>query len=131
MMYFRTDAPAGLPYELRVMEETLGLPQGGAFRKMCGAETVSGLVQSEIRCMENVKQALGASTDLYFAAEYNAVPKLCEISRETLREDLPLLTAAEGVGASWSLFGASDAFVDEWIRIVADEIPDETNGGIE
>ncbi len=101
MLYRRTDAPAGLPYEIRVMNETIGshyMPD------------LASYVRHEIQRMTQVRSAVGASARILCGMEFNRVPPIAPVTPEMIQEDVSWLRecGAEGIVASWSLLSSPD-----------------------
>ena len=118
MMYFRTDAPAGLPYEMDVLRGAVGDQLYAEFAALCGAKTVNDLVRGDVEVMRNIREKYAPSVPVYYGMEYNFVPGLAEITPDTLRQDIPVLKSlnVDGIAGCWSLDEAPVENADAFIR---------------
>lgn len=107
MLYLRTDAPAGLSYELRVMDEALG--DKNLLMRLLQTDTLEALAAGESRRMSMIKATAGFSADIFCGVEYCSVQGITYVSPETLRNDIRLLQSAnaEGIAGCWNLLYAT------------------------
>jgi len=116
MLYLRTDAPAGLPYELRVMDEALG--DRNPMMRLLQTDTFKALAASESRRMSMIKAASGFSADIFCGVEYCSVQGITYVSPETLRSDIRLLREAdaEGIAGCWNLLYATPENISAFVE---------------
>lgn len=106
MLYLQTDAPAGLPYEMRVMDEALGGTEKNAVMRLLEEKDLRSFASGEVARMARVKAAKGFAADILCGVEYNRVLPITPASPDTIHQDIAGLRAAgaEGITASWNLF---------------------------
>ena len=113
MFYMNTDAPAGLPYELDVMDRALP----GARESLLGLRSAASVPEFAAREIRETA-ALLPRTALYCGIEYNRVMPITPIGPSEMREELRVVrgAGAAGVVLSWTLFHADDAVIDAIIE---------------
>lgn len=121
MLYLQTDAPAGLPYEIRMMDEALGRKGVNDAMRLLGENDLQALVRGEVNRMAQVKKHKGFAADILCGMEYNRVLPITPASPETVFSDATMLrlAGAEGITASWNLFFAPEENVDALLKALA------------
>ncbi len=113
MLYLRTDAPAGLPYEIRMMDEAAG--NRNPLLALLGANNLKTFVKGEVERMAQLK------TDVLCGFEYNRVLPIAPTTPQIIREDVRWLLScgADGVTACWNLFSTPEEHVDALFETLA------------
>ncbi len=117
MMYLHTDAPAGLPYELDVLEQAVGRGSKKLLMALCGGTGLDDYAAAEIRRMMLMVRQTSPAVQVYCGMEYNRVPVLAPVGPEQIMHSLRVFRSAgaEGVMPAWSLISAPEENVDALI----------------
>ncbi len=117
MMYLHTDAPAGLPYELDVLEQAVGKSSKKLLMALCGGTGTDDYAAAEIRRMMLLAGQASPAVHVYCGMEYNRVPVLAPVGPEQILHSLRVFRSAgaEGVMPAWSLISAPEENVDALI----------------
>ena len=115
MFYRKTNAPAGIPFELDVYANAFGGgPDAAAKRKgfllnMLKADVVdSGLIGREISA---IRENAGCAK-LYAGVEINYNEKIAPVTARYIQESIDVMRSADGVALSWDLCSTPDENLD-------------------
>lgn len=105
MMYSRTNAPAGIPYELCVMKETLGSSTLDYFMSLHHSTNISELIINDVKNLNNIKKQKSISAHIFYGIEYNHIPPIVNTNPQNLHNDICKLRSqnVDGLVASWNI----------------------------
>ncbi|MBQ7183259.1 MAG: hypothetical protein IJR97_04670 [Clostridia bacterium] len=106
MLYLHTLAPAGLPYELDVMNNTL---QGNIEKQLLDLRRADSIESFAAQDIRSIKATIPAA-DVYCGMEVNRVREIAPVGPDEIRYTLKVFSRAGAVGVmpSWSFLSAPE-----------------------
>ena len=119
MFYRRTDAPAGMPFELNAYSSAFG---GG--RRPAGLRWIHlmKVLRAPAIDVEFINREIAAirgkigNTKLYAGIEINSIPKIAPVTEEYIKESITGIKDADGFALSWDLNSTPPENLDAALR---------------
>jgi len=107
MLYNKTNAPAGLPFEINTYTKAFDSNEENAIaRKVHLLETVDyygNFIEKEVDGIKEVIVRNGFDTKLHVGIEINYVKDIAHVTEKYIKESIASVKNADGIIASWNL----------------------------
>jgi len=116
MLYNKTNAPAGLPFEINTYASAFdGNKENALKRKEHLLKTVGygfGFIGREVEGINRIIKQKELNTKLHAGIEINCVENIAPVTKEYIKESVANVKSADGIIASWNLNTIPECNID-------------------